>query len=93
MIWNIIDKRSRRHRWKTINAIIEAVEHDNACEDADQAEYDPDNIDYDEREGVSVAEAVAWANGLPSAVTLYLYDEGGGTSGLTRPAKLTVVSD
>ena len=81
MIWNIIDRRNRPHRWKRINAIIEAVEHDNACVDADQATPDPDNVDYDERLSVSVAEAVAWANGQPCAVTLYLYDEGDGTSG------------
>lgn len=37
MIRNIIDRRDRSYRWKTVNAIIEAVEHDNSCADADQA--------------------------------------------------------
>ena len=76
MIWNIIDRRNRPYRWKRVNAIIEAVENDNSCEDADQAPNDPDRIDYDEREFISVAEAVAWANGQTCAVTLYIYDGG-----------------
>lgn len=37
MIWNIVDRRSRAFRWKLINAIIEAIEHDNSVADADQA--------------------------------------------------------
>ncbi len=37
MIWNIVDNRTRTYRWKTINAIVEAVEHDNSCQDSDQA--------------------------------------------------------
>lgn len=78
MIWNVIDRRTRRHRWKCINAIIEAVEQDNACEDADQAPSDPNAITYDQREAVSVADAITWAQSEPSAVTLYLYDEGDG---------------
>ena len=78
MIWNVIDRRTRRYRWKRINAIIEAVEQDNACEDSDQAPNDPDAITYDEREALSVAEAITWAQSESSAVTLYLYDEGDG---------------
>jgi len=35
---------------------------------------------YDERQGISLAEAIAWANGLSDRVTLYLYDEGRGTT-------------
>jgi len=84
MIWNIIDRRKRRYRWKCINAIIEAVEHDNSCEDSDQApEADVLTvIDYDELEAVSIQKAVDWANAKQSAVTLYIYDEGDGiTSG------------
>jgi hypothetical protein len=37
MLWNIIDKRTRPYRWREVNAIVEAVEHDNSCADADQA--------------------------------------------------------
>ena len=80
MIWNIIDRRQRPYRWKVVNAVIEAVEHDNSVEDADQAdEFDVRNIvDYDERRGISVNAAVAWAAEQKSPVTLYLYDQGGG---------------
>lgn len=70
MIWNII---GRPYRWKKVNAIIEAVEHDNSCADADQA---PETlplqvIDYDKPEGVSIADALAWANTQRCPVTLY----------------------
>lgn len=80
MIWNVIDKRERPYRWAKINAIAEATSHDNSVADSDLAPESSDDLDYDQREGISVAEAVQWANGLPGAVTLYLYDEGTGTS-------------
>ncbi|HEV7288679.1 hypothetical protein [Sphingomonas sp.] len=82
MIWNIVDNRTRKYRWKTINAIVEAVEHDNSCKDADQAP-DQDSatyVLYDALEAVSVSDAVAWAMGQRGPVTLFLYDEGGGFS-------------
>jgi hypothetical protein len=80
MIWNIIDRRERPYRWKTVNAVIEAVEHDNSVNDADQA---PDAdvrlvVDYAQREALSVHEAIAWASEQRCPVTLYLYDEGAG---------------
>ena len=80
MLWNIIDERTRPYRWREVNAIVEAVEHDNSCADADQApESDPSlTVDYDALEAVSVQEAVAWANGQQCPVTLYLYDLDGG---------------
>jgi len=61
--------------------VIGAVEHDNSRADADQA---PDAspmevIDYDQRQGVSVADAEAWTNAQRCPVTLYLYDDGKGT--------------
>jgi hypothetical protein len=80
MIWNIIDKRERRYRWKRINAIIEPTWHDNSCHDSDQAEEDLDAGVYEQREGISLAEAVEWANAKPYPVTLFLYDEGRGTA-------------
>ena len=63
-----------------MNAIVEAVEHDNSCLDADQApESDPTLVvDYDALEGVSVEEAVRWASGQRCPVTLFLYDAGRG---------------
>ena len=82
MIWNIIDRRTRPYRWKTVNAIVEAVEHDNSCADSDQA-ADSDVrlvVDYDALEAVSVNEAILWAMSQRCPVTLYLYDEGGGFS-------------
>ncbi|WP_067736759.1 hypothetical protein [Novosphingobium naphthalenivorans] len=82
MIWNIIDRRTRPFRWKRINAIIEAVEHDNSVADADQApKAEPSTvIDYDQREGITVQEAVNWASQQRCPVTLYLYDDGRGTT-------------
>lgn len=76
MIWNIIDRRERPYRWREVNAIVEAVEHDNSCQDADQAPTsDPAVVvDYDALEAVSIREAIAWANQQPCPVTLYLYD-------------------
>jgi len=87
MIWNIIDRRICPYRWKNVNAIIEAVEHDNGCADADQApEASPlEVIDYDKRKDVSVADAIAWANAQRRPVTLFLYDAGKGTTNEEHP--------
>ena len=76
MIWNIVDRRTRPYRWKTVNAIVEAVEHDNSCADADQAPQSDVMIvvDYDALEAASVHEAVTLAMGQPCPATLYLYD-------------------
>lgn len=65
-----------------MNAIVESVEHDNSVPDADEApEADISRVvDYDQLEGVSVAEAVAWASQQNCPVTLYLYDAGKGTT-------------
>jgi hypothetical protein len=80
MIWNIVDRRERCYRWKRVNAIIEPTSHDNCCQDSDQAEEDPDAAVYEQREGISLTKAVAWADAKPYRVTLYLYDEGCGTT-------------
>lgn len=76
MIFNIIDRRKRPYRWKRVTAIIEAVEHDNSCIDADQAEETPPSlvVDYERRPDVSISEAVAWATATRCPVTLYIYD-------------------
>jgi hypothetical protein len=76
MIWNVIDRRSRPYRWKRVNVIIEAVEHDNSCVDADQAEEASplEVIDYDHRDDVSIHDAITWANQQRCPVTLYIYD-------------------
>ena len=78
MIWNIVDRRTRRNRWKRINAIAEATSQDNSCGDSDQAESGSDDTVYEEREGISLANAIEWANSLPGGVTLFFYDEGRG---------------
>jgi len=78
MLWNVIDKRTRPYRWREVNAIVEAVEHDNSCAEADQAPESDPLVDYKALEAVSVQEAVAWANGQRCPVTLYLYDLGRG---------------
>lgn len=82
MLWNIIDNRKRRYRWREVNAIVEAIEHDNSCEDADQAPASDPSVYVlcESLEAVSVAEAVKWAESQPCPVTLYLYDLGDGFS-------------
>ncbi|HEV7305933.1 hypothetical protein [Ensifer sp.] len=74
MIWNIIDQRVRPYRWKRVNAVVEPVEHDNSCPDADQAEEAGQAVDCARRDGISVHEAIAWGERQPFALTLYLYD-------------------
>jgi len=82
MIWNVIDHRTRPHRWAKVNAIIEATWHDNSVADADPAPAvrPEDEVTYDQLEGVSLHEAINWANDQTCPVTLYLYDEGKGTT-------------
>ena len=75
MIQNVIDNRKRQHRWKRVNAVVEPTWHDDNVPNSDHAEPAVDESDYDERSEMSVAEAFAWAQGLPYPVTLYLYDE------------------
>ena len=78
VIANVIDKRKRQYRWKRIQAIIEAAEHDNVVDDADQIE--PGNPDkyviFDQRDAISLADAIRWAGDVDYSVVLYLYDEG-----------------
>jgi hypothetical protein len=79
VIWNILDKRQRRYRWKKITAILEPVYHDNSVADSDQADVPGAGFEpYDQLEETSVAEAVLWAQAKPFQVTLYLYDLGQG---------------
>lgn len=81
MIYNIVDERERKYRWKSINAIIEATWHDNSCDDTDITEGVSAEIEvtYEQRERISLKDAIDWAHGNPCPVTLYLYDEGKGT--------------
>ena len=74
MILNVIDNRKFRYRWQRINAVAEPTWHDNRCPDADQATRTEDELAYEERAGISVNEAIKWANELAYSVTLYLSD-------------------
>lgn len=74
VIVNIIDKRSRQRRWKTVMAIVEPAWHDNKLPDSDQVELESRDFSYDERKGVSVSHAIEWAQSLPYSVTLYISD-------------------
>ena len=82
MIWNIIDSRERPYRWAHINAIIEATEHDNSVADTDIAPAGrfEDEVIYEQRECISLHDAINWANNQSCPVTLYLYDLGKGTT-------------
>jgi len=72
---NIIDGRDQRYRFNTVLAIVEPTRHDNNCADADQGEKSAsDNFFYAEQYGISVANAVRWADSFESQVTLYLYN-------------------
>lgn len=75
MIVNVIDLRSRQYRWASILAVVEAASKDNTAEDSDKVGGGVGiEIDYAERDGISVREAVLWADRLEGMVTLYLYD-------------------
>ena len=76
MLWNIIDSRKQPYRWKHVVAVVEATSNDNSTRDADQVDAHDDDILYDQRVGLSVAEAVQWAMSHPQPVTLFLYDAG-----------------
>lgn len=75
MIVNVLDLRERPYRWKNICAVVQSASKDNVAEDADQVRDDLGvEIDYAERVGISLRDAVQWAEGLGGMVTLYLYD-------------------
>ena len=78
---NIIDNRRNQYHFTKINAIVEAAWHDNSCKGADQVPKPPkgnDGPDYEEKEHVSLAYAIGWADTFANPVTLYIYDQDGG---------------
>ena len=80
MILNVVDNRTRKYRWKKVNAVLENTHQDNCCEDSDQAREDCEHqLMYDDRENISIAEAIKWGMAQKAEVTLYLYGtrEGG----------------
>ena len=75
MLVNIQDLRERPYRWNAVLAVAENAMEDNAAEDSDKVLPGAmAQIDYAEKEGVSVREAVLWAERLDGMVTLTLYD-------------------
>ncbi len=75
MIINMLDLRERPYRWKSICAVVQSATKDNVAEDSDQVKEGMGiEIDYAERNGISVRDAVLWAEGMGGMVTLYLYD-------------------
>lgn len=84
MIINIVDGRKHKFRWKNIEAIIEAVQHDNNLKKFPGSDnYDTpaseDWCGYEERVGISLQDAIIWASEFPHPVTLFIYEVGGGT--------------
>lgn len=76
MIVNIIDLRESPYRWKALLAVVESASKNNQAEGGDPVENDVGiEIDYAERDGISVRDAVLWAEQLQGKVTLYLYDQ------------------
>lgn len=83
MITNIIDRRTNRHLWRTVDAVAEATWHDNhnpkvagTHDNADPAASRERGDTYGVRMALSVADAIQWAQTFADEVTLYLYDAG-----------------
>ncbi|MCK6104138.1 MULTISPECIES: hypothetical protein [unclassified Brevundimonas] len=82
MIANIIDRRVHVHKWRSVDAVAEATWHDNARpgtphhDNADKAASITHGDTMASRSGISVTEAIAWAQAYSDEVTLYLYDMG-----------------
>ena len=75
MIVNLIDLRENQYRWKAVLAVVENAAKNNEADGADKvASIVGVEIDYAERDGISVRDAVLWAEQLQGKVTLYLYD-------------------
>jgi len=76
MIENILDRRANQYSVTNVTAIIEPAAADNSVAGATQ--FDPDDPAittwYEERQKVSVKEAIAWGNAFEFAVTLVLLD-------------------
>ncbi|WP_300528970.1 hypothetical protein [Maricaulis sp.] len=81
MIFNIVDNRKRKYRWKDINAVIEATAHDNSCRDSDQIDQDEHYGLCQDKKHLTWHEAIVWAEQHPAQVTLFLYDKGDGIEG------------
>lgn len=74
LICNIIDKRKKPYRWKSVFAIVEATCHDNSVKDSDQIIASDGYGLCEDRKCISIEKAVEWANGFDCGVTLFIYD-------------------
>lgn len=78
MLVNVIDLREREYRWSRVMAVLESATKNNEAEEADQVKPGMGiEIDYAERTGLSVREAMLWAEKTDGPLTLYLYDDEG----------------
>ena len=79
MIFNIVDKRRNKYAWKDLNAVVENTWQDNSVEGTDRiVPVETDDVTYEEKIGISLHEAVSWAEAMAARVTLYLYSRGDG---------------
>lgn len=78
MIVNVIDLRENQYKWKSVVAVAESAAKNNVADGADQVQTEHGvEIDFAERENISVRDAYIWAEQLQGKVTLYLYDGSG----------------
>jgi hypothetical protein len=76
MLVNMIDLREQEYRWSRVMAVLESATKNNEAEGADHVKPGLGiEIDYAERTGISVREAVLWAEKTDGPLTLYLYDD------------------
>ena len=82
MLLNIIDSRKNKYRWQEVNAVIEDTSHDNSCKNSEKTDPSPDEdyVGFEQRESISINEAIKWAENCSGKVTLFLYDKGDGIS-------------
>jgi hypothetical protein len=79
MIWNIVDHRKRKFRWREINAVIEDIRNDHNVADTDDFDDENDLAPvYDARRNILLHDAIHWTEKQEGKVTLYLYDQGAG---------------
>jgi hypothetical protein len=74
MLANIVDQRFNEYAAARLNVVIEPSWHDNGIPGADQHESGSGEPAVEVRYEITLADAIAWANSFPGAVTLYLYD-------------------
>ena len=77
-IANIIDRRKHPYRFAKINAVVEPTYHDNSIDDADKVKPGYAGVGYDEREHITMADAIVWAGSFAEPTTLFIYDHDDG---------------